>query len=459
MIDQPELSGEEPMLGDGTEETLSMREPTLGTDDAVLHTIEMLEHENPSFRKRAVAKLAEIGTEQAQAALLDFMEIEKRSRSKRARIAQSLASIGSEQVIPDLAEIALRDEDKVVRDAASKAVAKIEPRQIVPSLIDALVSDAWKTRRNAAEALFYTGDARAVEPLISIMRRDRNWIVRLRATEALGEMRDARAYDPLVAVIQSADDTVRGAAMEALGKLGDERAISLLIEHILDDWWAPEAADSLGLIGRAGINAIIDLVGYQTEEIRILAIGALGSIADERVVSHVLSLLDDPNPNIRQAAIWRACMKIGKNELVEESLARVLAEDPQPTVRRAAAQTLREVGTNYSLEHLARALHDPDYEVKLAAAHTLGEKKLMGYEILRQELASEDWKVRRAAVAGLWSARDRRNSEVLIDALLDPHPTVQREAAFGLGVIGTPEALAAEEKWQRQQGTSGGGRY
>jgi HEAT repeat protein len=66
---------------------------------------------------------------------------------------------------------------------------------------------------------------------------------------------------------------------------------------------------------------------------------ALGSLADRRAVSHLAPLLNDPDPEVKEAAI-AALGQIGGSGV--KSLLRPLLQAPSASVQEAAAAALAE---------------------------------------------------------------------------------------------------------------------
>lgn len=87
----------------------------------------------------------------------------------------------------------------------------------------------------------------------------------------------------------------------------------------------------------------------------------------------LLERLDDPDPRERLDAVEHLPVH-GEGRVGEERVARVgsfLKNDPNPEVRRAAAERLGEVETPEAVNYLAAALQDPDRSVVLAAITAL----------------------------------------------------------------------------------------
>jgi HEAT repeat protein len=95
-----------------------------------------------------------------------------------------------------------------------------------------LANEECETRRYSIDALGKIGDKRAVTPLIDALL-DPHWVVRSKAAEALGRIGDERATTALAAASKDDDWRVRYEAVRALGNVGPD-AITPLREALRD---------------------------------------------------------------------------------------------------------------------------------------------------------------------------------------------------------------------------------
>jgi HEAT repeat protein len=139
-------------------------------------------------------------------------------------------------------------EDVVLTEAD---VERMRKQRDVEGLINAL-RYKWKltVRFYAADALGQMGDLRAVEPLIYALK-DEDRIVKEAVARALGELKDLRAVEPLIQTLEDEYSRVRGAAALALGELGDVQAVEPLIKVLKDEVWGVrlDAARALAKLG------------------------------------------------------------------------------------------------------------------------------------------------------------------------------------------------------------------
>ena len=81
------MTNTDPSLGGEKKIDTSSKEPQLSGDEAILHYVEMLEHEDADVRERAIFKLAELGDERAIEGLIGLLEYS--SGERYSRISQA----------------------------------------------------------------------------------------------------------------------------------------------------------------------------------------------------------------------------------------------------------------------------------------------------------------------------------------------------------------------------------
>ncbi|HJL25680.1 MAG TPA: HEAT repeat domain-containing protein, partial [Polyangiaceae bacterium LLY-WYZ-15_(1-7)] len=131
-------------------------------------------------------------------------------------------------------------------------------------------------------------------------------------------------------------------------------------------------------------------------------------------------------------------------EEVREPLLRAL-RDPDPAVRREAADAAGAVRLRAAGPLLAEWLEDPDPDVRAGAARALGRiGDPRPVPSLVRALGDASAAVRRAAVVALAAMGDEEGVEVvvpLLGRLDDDDPEVRVEAAHALGALGDPRAV------------------
>ena len=128
---------------------------------------------------------------------------------------------------------------------------------------------------------------------------------------------------------------------------------------------------------------------------------------------------------------------------------------PMKDVRIYAALRLAEL-TDFTDERTVPGLLEALREVNSREGEIAGKSlKKIGVPAVQGlilALQDEDWRVRAHSIRILSEIKDESAIRGLMQALYDDNRHVTRNAAEALESIGTPEALAAVEQWQREQG-------
>jgi HEAT repeat protein len=292
---------------------------------------------------------------------------------RRVVAVNRLAEIGDPSAVRPLMG-ALHDIDAVVRTAAANALGRLEGVEAVKSLLALLRDKEPNVRSAVAEALGHIGDLQAVKALIPVVK-DPHWEVRSAAVEALGRLRDHRATEAVCSCLRDSDREVREQAADSLGVLGDTRGAAPLVVAMLDvekvvrhaasralqrvdPYWErlPAVREVLPTIRDALHHSDYGIQQAATEILRRCgekhAQPAHTSITSARRKRHgteeiLSSLLKDPDPALRQAAV--ECLSRHEGWTPGDWLER-LAEDPDLSVRSSADLAARRVAARQSIE-------------------------------------------------------------------------------------------------------------
>ncbi len=286
-----------------------------------------------------------------------------------------------------------------VRKDAAKALGRLGDVRAVKPLCAALRDSECPVRVRAAEALGSIGDAKAVEPLLAALKDHNNICRNEEIVEALGRIGDARAVEPLVAALKDHNNICRNEEIvEALGRIGDARAVEPLVTALKDhnDRYTNEKiVEALGRIGGArAVEALVAALTNSDAYERRTAADALDKlgwradgteaeaaycIARERwercvdigrpAVGPLVAILRDGSAC---EAVFRVLRAIGKPAV--EPLVDATLRGTDRVVRRAAAEALGSIGETRALESLLRVVSDEkEPEVRRAAAIALRE--------------------------------------------------------------------------------------
>ena len=181
-------------------------------------------------------------------------------------------------------------------------------------------------RRLSIRGLWESDDPAIARLLLEMLELDPELDVRVQAARGLGkfvylgEMEEIspkmseQVTDRLLEIANAgAPEGVRRAALEALG-FSSRAEVTRLIESAVnqdkEDW----LISALVAIGRSANSqwapTVIENFTHDSPEIRLEAAQAAGLLASQSAAAHLLHLIDDPEQEVRQAAIW-ALSEIG----------------------------------------------------------------------------------------------------------------------------------------------------
>lgn len=200
------------------------------------------------------------------------------------------------------------------------------------------------------------------------------------------------------------------AAIRAIGESGMEMAERELSQLLLDP--SPrirrEAAEALGLVGgREAGDALINLIQNHpllADEEMVEAIARIGS---QSAVPALVSLLENPSSALRRASA-KALGRLRSAEALD-ALVRSAANPEDAELRRASLQALREIGNPHCQPVVALGLRDSYPSVRIAAAETCAELRLVDC------------------------------APILRESLSDVHDETAAELAYALAQVGGPE--------------------
>jgi HEAT repeat protein len=363
------------------------------------------------------------------------------SRDERA-IAPLISALGDEFwsvnyhaafFLKDFGEAAIKSLIEVVENGtviarcyAAYALAKMGDQRAIETLLAALKAPSWRMRGDAAEALgTFSDDPHLVEPLLSALNDEHYW-VRTHAARALSLFKDDRVVDALIASLRDQVADVRSGATYALKFVKEGRVVEPLLTALRDE----------------------------NEHVRGDAAFALGTPRDddERVVEPLVVALNDKSKHVR---FWAAKSLVRWREKRAVEPVLLMLQDENDDLRSVAAEILGKLGDARAVEPLMSALKDTSY-VATFAALSLGQiGDIRAINPLIDSLNHPSGSVRGYAARALGLLGDDRAIGPLINRLTDTGhgkwELVCESAAAALTRLGTPEALAAVEKWRASQ--------
>ena len=167
---------------------------------------------------------------------------------------------------------------------------------------------------------------------------------------------------------------------------------------------------------------------------------------------------DDPDARVRAVALGAYARVAPRREAA--ALLKVAAQDPDPAVRRRAAEIAPSLGVSVAAGSLITLLADTEPLVAEAAAFALGERPGAGPRVIaavaRAAVSHADPLVREAAVAALGAIGDPSALAVVL-AACDDKPAVRRRAVLALAAFDGDQvearlrAALTDRDWQVRQ--------
>ena len=198
------------------------------------------------------------------------------------------------------------------------------------------------------------------------------------------------------------------------------------------------------------VPTLITLLQDPNPDVRRTAALSLGKIAESNsITALVRSLQNDTDAQVREYSAW-AIGQSGTRLSDDAALALVMAlGDEIPHVKQAAAASLEHAEPRKKVLRLLReAMAISEVETRIAVVQALSEFDTpSAYPLFIQALDDSDSRVRQAAVAGLGELGDPRAVRIFRKILLnDGNEGVRTEAAFRLGKLGNKADVYSLQK-------------
>ncbi|MBU8934586.1 MAG: HEAT repeat domain-containing protein [candidate division Zixibacteria bacterium] len=222
-----------------------------------------------------------------------------------------------------------------------------------------------------------------------------------RFIEALGQA-GASASSVLLQKFPKATPQAKVIILDILKQYADENIAASLIKYADDE--APEVrARIAGVMGGSGSDKVLPTLKKMARDevghVRSAAFRSAGWLCSEQDVDFLLTGLDDPYPDVREAAVG-ALIIVGGTKVVAKLTADLYHEDIER--QRLAVISLGMIGEAEVVEPLLKAASHPEASVRRSAICALTK---IGHDVdtdlLLQALNDENSGVRKAAVSAL----------------------------------------------------------
>jgi len=301
-------------------------------------------------------------------------------------------------------------------------------------------------RTTCAILLGRLGDRRALGTLQSALADwepgVRHWVI-----QALQEIPDRTSVDPLLKLYARKDETAsnRAAILHTLGSLSDPKAVQVLRrelratpeknetdfrEHAFRALWT--SRHMMAPTTLAG-----DVATALRSENKRLVLAATEASAELRSPTHVgalIPLLEDPNPDIRNKAVY-ALGRIGDGRATRALLDRL------PQVREARtlnniAFALERLDRPAFFEAISKLIEHKQAIIRLNAAFVIGDvQRKEGRVLLEKSLNDPSDYVKTSAIVALGKLGDAGAIPVLESYVDDPNLSIRQEAIYAINAL------------------------
>jgi HEAT repeat protein len=452
-------------------------------DVAVAPLIKLLGHEDADQRKFAADILGHLGRRPAESALVVALADE--DLNVRVSAVEALGSLASD-VGARAVEALLGDQEVVVRLAALEALAQLQwppPLPVlVPLLNDPLLrrsayrvmglipqvaatelisrglgSEVRSIRESALGALGtqasvadsalraeIDSQARAalkrVPDAVEFVKQafENNEVhVRAGALVAAGALREPSLA---VAVAEAArEDRLLREVIRTLSRLGSEAGRELLgrMAELSLPARAAAAQAMLEMVDPSYVPALSALLEWAEDDLRAVAVKALGRTQSPEAVAPLVALLDEPA--LAGAAVRAlGVLSGGCREAVLASLEQVVEQRPSP----AAVAAFAHAGGMAALPTFRKLARAADPQLRAAALDAaMDVDPAVGLELARGALTDEAAPVRAAGARAVGRVGDASAGTLLKPALQDEDIAVRLAAVDALGECGATDRV------------------
>ncbi|MEA2031671.1 MAG: HEAT repeat domain-containing protein [candidate division Zixibacteria bacterium] len=198
---------------------------------------------------------------------------------------------------------------------------------------------------------------------------------------AIIHLEDSRELsEELRQYLEDGNPKVRARAALAIGRIGDKQAGQLLMGMLEDSVWnvTSTAAFAIGLTGNKDLAMpLLDYANECPAAIAVTAVEAAGRLADSSMteeIFQILTFLNHPSPNIREAAIM-ALFRAGARETTSQVL-NSLENETDNIVKNAGLYMLSRFHVPEAFDFFVYYLGNPNPYLRKLAVRGLSRTKL-----------------------------------------------------------------------------------
>ncbi|MEM7592911.1 MAG: HEAT repeat domain-containing protein [Cyanobacteria bacterium P01_A01_bin.83] len=302
------------------------------------------------------------------------------------------------------------------------------------------------TRWLSAEALGNLGKDEAIAPLI-IALQDEHIMVQKTAIMALGQIGNDIAIEPLKKFLKNSHSSLRKEAILALEKIYQEIPIPLLLSALNDSESKIRQLTAQKLLSKTAYlgtfpQSLLNGLKHSSITIRIESSKLLGSMTqsdledlgiDLVIDALINNFLEDNSLSVRKFAA-RSLGQIGSQKAIAALISVLQNLNEHSKLRRDTIYALAKIGTEQIFQPITIALKDPSDSIRIAAASVLS--RIAGDWAIKDLVASLDdkkWQVRQNSSNALEKIGGAKVEQELLDSINSSElTTLRRRTIFSL---------------------------
>lgn len=399
----------------------------IGTPDFVPTLLEALHDSDVNVAAAAAEHLGNMGCTSVVPKLIAAI-VENDAVFFRFNALAALGKLATPAAVP--VEITRLAGEEILCKAVYDCLGSIADHSVAP-----LVLDGFSNRKKSSRCA-------AVKAFVRIIERS-SGSAREELEQRLKGLSGSDAVASLAELVEGGDLVAAEAATVLLGIIGDERSVPALLSAYAIERLSSYAVKSLRIMGASGLASMVSSYDAAGDAQRGVILSLIGELSYLAGASLVIAALRDRSPLVRREAVT----SVGRLELAASVPVVVeLLNDPDDDVRNAALACLQSLSRidRAAVEEVAHHLAESESpEQRRDAAILIAA---MG-DAMRLSLLTKDENpgVRQASVAALGRLKCTDAAGTLKIALADEDPEVRVAAAEALGELGTPENLQALE--------------
>jgi HEAT repeat protein len=372
------LSDPDPALRQGAAEALGASKAS----DATMQLLSHLDDSMPHVREAIARALAQLADPRAVVPLI--AKVQDSHAGVRAAVAQALAELGDPRASAALV-LALADNDEEVRAAAARALGRLGQDSATLSLVALIEHDAnVDVRVQAIDALGHLGSEAAILALVDYLglEAESGHAARLReaSVAALAGL-GTKAHAAITACVNGEVSRLRAnGCAEVLGRVGGKGAVPALttalrsarVDRVV-------ALAALGAVGDpAGLPATLEYLTAPDSAVRFAAIEACRNLLtsgtpEGRAVEPITAALNAPDILPSERAQLAQILGLTRSDRAAHTLMAIATDADDVALKRVAIQALGLLGPAGQHQVLLQALDDEDPTIRFAAALSLRE--------------------------------------------------------------------------------------